>query len=184
MLTFNFNPFPILTTERLILRRITNDDAPQLFELRSNKETMKYVRRPLAVTIDDAIALIKIMDDLIDKNDGINWAITLKDNSALIGNIGYYRTQHEHYRSEIGYMLHHSFEKKGIIHEAMKAAIDYGFNTMKLHSIEGVITPENTASAKVLERCNFIREAFYKENFFFNGEFINTAVYSLLTPNK
>ena len=47
MLEFNFTPFPVIETERLLLRRITNDDVNEVFELRSNPETMKYIPRPL-----------------------------------------------------------------------------------------------------------------------------------------
>ncbi len=49
---------------------------------------------------------------------------------------------------------------------------------MKLHSIEAVIAPENVASAKVLEKCNFIKEGYFKENEFYNGQFLDTVIYS------
>jgi len=61
--------------------------------------------------------------------------------------------------------------------------IDYGFNTLHLHSIEGKINPVNIASAKTLESTGFIREALFKEDFFFNGQFEDTAIYSILNPN-
>jgi ribosomal-protein-alanine N-acetyltransferase len=51
---------------------------------------------------------------------------------------------------------------------------------MKLHSIEAHINPANTASATLLGKTGFTREAYFKEDFFFKGEFINTAIYSLL----
>jgi len=184
MLTLNFNPFPELTTERLFLRRITKDDGAKLFKLRSNKKIMQYIDRPLAVTVDDVLAKIKAMDDLIDKNEGINWAITLKGKLEMIGIIGYYRTQMQHYRSEIGYILHPYYEKQGIMHEAMNAAIQFGFNTMNLHTIEGVVNPANSASIKVLERCGFVREGYFKENYHYNGKFHDSEVYSLLNPKE
>ena len=66
--------------------------------------------------------------------------------------------------------------------EALKAVLHYGFYTMKLHSVEANIDPENATSKKLLERNGFIREAYYKENYFFEGKFIDSAIYSLLTP--
>ena len=65
--------------------------------------------------------------------------------------------------------------------EALLRVIDYGFSTMKLHSIEAHINPENAASGFLLEKSGFTREAYFKEDFFFNGRFIDTAVYSLLS---
>ncbi|PXY46588.1 GNAT family N-acetyltransferase [Flavobacterium hydrophilum] len=180
MLNFNFAPFPIVETDRLILRRITNDDVNEVFELRSNPETMKYIPRPLAKTTEDALEHIAMIEEKIATNNGINWGITLKDNLKVLGIIGYYRLQPENYRAEIGYMLLPEFHGKGIITEAVKRLITYGFNDLKLHSIEAVIDPENFASEKVLQKCNFIKEAHLKESEFYDGKFLDKVIYSLL----
>ena len=68
--------------------------------------------------------------------------------------------------------------------EALLAVINFGFTEMKLHSIEAHINPENTASGSILEKSGFIREAYFKEDFFFGGKFIDTAVYSLLANKQ
>ena len=91
MLEFNFTPFPVIETERLLLRRITNDDVNEVFELRSNPETMKFIPRPLVKDSEDALAHIKMIEDKIVANEGINWGITLKDSPKIIGFIGYFR---------------------------------------------------------------------------------------------
>jgi ribosomal-protein-alanine N-acetyltransferase len=54
---------------------------------------------------------------------------------------------------------------------------------MNLHSIEANINPENIASRKLLEKTGFVREAYFKENYFFNGKFIDSEIYSLLNKN-
>jgi RimJ/RimL family protein N-acetyltransferase len=66
--------------------------------------------------------------------------------------------------------------------EAMIIVIDYGFRAMHLHSIEANVNPDNAASIKLLQRNNFVREAYHKENYYFNGKFLDSAIYSLLTP--
>jgi ribosomal-protein-alanine N-acetyltransferase len=53
---------------------------------------------------------------------------------------------------------------------------------MKLHSIEANVNPNNLSSIKLLERNNFIREGYFKENYFFNGKFSDSAIYSLISP--
>lgn len=180
MLNFNFTPFPVIETERLILRRITNDDANEIFELRSNPETMKYIPRPLVKTTEDALEHVAMIEEKIVTNVGINWGITLKGNSKVFGIIGYYRIQPENYRAEIGYMLLPDFHGKGIISEALKRLIAYGFDDLKLHSIEAVIDPENAASEKVLQKCGFVKEAHLKEAEFYEGKFLDKVIYSLL----
>ena len=180
MLTISFTPFPNLETERLLLRRVVPADVKEIFALRSNPETMKYIPRPLLKTDEDALEHVAMIDSKIDTNEGINWAITLKDNPKLIGIIGHYRIKPEHFRAEIGYMLLPDYHGKGIISEAVKEALRYGFQVMKLHSIEAVIGPENKASAKVLEKNGFVKEAHFKENEYYDGRFWDSVVYSLL----
>ena len=184
MLIVNFNPFPILYTERLILRRILHSDVDDLFLLRADKEIMRYIPRPLATSNEDIIKLIQIIDEGTDNNERINWAITLKNENKLIGTIGYVRMNKEDYRAEVGYLLHAEYQGKGIMQEALASVIDFGFYDMKLHSIEAVIDPDNIASAKLLERNNFVKEAHFKENFFYEGKFLDSIHYGLLTPCK
>ena len=184
MLSINFNPFHNLETERLWLRRVNNNDVKEVLALRSNPETMKYIPRPLLITNEDALAHIAMIDFKIDNNEGINWAITLKGSNKLIGLIGYYKIKVEHYRAEIGYMILPDYNGQGIATEALKAAVIYGFEMMHLHSIEAVIEPNNVASAKVLEKSGFVKEAHFKENEYYKGQFIDSAVYSIVNYKK
>ena len=180
MLTINFSPFPNLETERLFLRRVDSNDLKEIFALRSNPETMKYIPRPLVKTDEDALEHIVMIDSKIDSNEGINWAITLKDNPKLIGVIGHYRIKPENYRAELGYMLLPEYHGQGIVSEAVKEAVKYGFQVMKLNSLEAIIDPDNYASAKVLEKNGFVKEAHLKEYEFFEGRFLDTVIYSIL----
>jgi ribosomal-protein-alanine N-acetyltransferase len=63
--------------------------------------------------------------------------------------------------------------------EAVSAAIAYGFNTMKLHTIEAQVNPNNEASIGLLKKCGFVQEAYFRENFYFNGNFLDTPVFTL-----
>ena len=135
-------------------------------------------------SITEAMDFVNLVNDLLTKNSGITWAMTLKEEpSKLIGTIGLWRLIKEHYRAEIGYTLSPEFWRKGLTKEAILKVLDYGFKELKLHSVEGHISPLNIASAKVLESTGFAREAYFKEDFFFNGKFEDTAIYSLLSRN-
>lgn len=180
MLTLNFNPFPNLESKRLMLRRMDKIDVKEIFAMRSNPEIMKYIPRPLAKNEEEALEHLALIDSGLEKNEAINWAITIRGNSKLVGIIGFYRTKHEDYRSEIGYMLLPEVHGKGIASEAVEIVVEFGFNEMKLHSIEAVIDPENIASEKVLQKNGFIKEGHFKENGFFDGKFIDSVIYSRL----
>jgi ribosomal-protein-alanine N-acetyltransferase len=183
MLDINFTPFPNLETERLYLRRVVKEDVNEIFALRSNKKTMKYIPRPLVKTEEEALAHIAMIDEKIENNEGINWAITLKNDPKLVGLIGHYRIKPEHFRAEIGYMLLPEYHGKGIISEAIKETVKYGFEIMKLHSIEAVIDPENLASEKVLQKSGFLKEAHLKENEYYEGRFLDSVIYSILNKH-
>jgi len=183
MLEINFHPFKNLETERLLLRRVTADDVNEIMELRSNPETMKFIPRPLVTDIEQAMEHFKMIDEKIENNTGINWAITLKGNPKLIGIIGHYRIQLENHRCEIGYMILPQYNGQGIVTEAIKVVLEYGFEELNMHSIEAVIDPDNVASERVLQKNGFVKEAHILENELWNGKFWDTVIYSILKRN-
>lgn len=183
MLYRNFNPFPNLETERLYLRRVVSEDVNEIFALRSNVELMKYIPKPLVQTTEEALTHIAMIDEKIDTHESINWAITLKDNPKLIGIIGHYRIQPEHFRAEIGYMLLAEYHGRGIITEAIKVVLNYGFEIIKLHSIEAIIDPDNFASQRALQKSGFVKEGHLKENEYYDGRFLDTIIYSILNQH-
>jgi len=102
MLETNFSPFPEYKPKRLLLRRMVIADAPGVMAMRSNETVMQYIDRPLTKTIEEAEAWIQIVDDSLNNNNGIAWAITLAaDPNKLIGNISFWRIIKEHHRAEI-----------------------------------------------------------------------------------
>ena len=71
MLNPGFLPFPTLTTDRLLLREMIPADAPGILRLRSDKEVMKYINRPLTRTTEDAEAWIGVVVTALQKAEGI-----------------------------------------------------------------------------------------------------------------
>jgi ribosomal-protein-alanine N-acetyltransferase len=181
MLTLNFTPFPELKTERLLLRKLEVTDAKEMFFLRSNENVLRYIGREPAKTIAEAEEFINKINKAADKNESILWGIVfLNEPSIVIGTICLWNFKEEHYRGEIGYLLHPDHWRKGIMKEAINAVVDYGFTVLGLHSIEALLDPENIGSSSVLESTGFIKEGHLKESFYFNGVFKDEAIYSRL----
>jgi ribosomal-protein-alanine N-acetyltransferase len=145
---------------------------------------MKHICKPLQKSVEETKEMIYKINEMIAFNDGISWAVCLKNNSKMIGSVSFHRIYKDHYRAEIGYMLHSDYWRLGIISEAVDAIINYGFNTLQFHSIEAHIDPTNIGSEKLLQKFNFVKEAYFKENYFFNGSFLDTAVYCLINPSS
>lgn len=182
MLLTPWPPVPVITTERLVMRDMTDDDIPAFFKMRSNEELMRYIDRPLAKTHDDVKQLLDKTAALQLTGEAINWGITLKGDDTLIGTIGYYRIDKENFRPEIGYLLDAPHQRKGIMTEAMKAIIAYGFNEMMAHTIIANIDPANVASRAVSEKLGFVEEAHFRENLYSNGKFLDTVILTLHAP--
>lgn len=171
MLSFNLPVFPVLTTERLVLRELLRSDAEQVFAMRSDPLVMQHVNRPLAKSMEDATALIDLISANYAANDAVQWAITVKEDDTFIGLIGFWRIVKEHHYGELGYMLARDHWGKGYISEAIGAVVPFGFNALGFHRVEAITRPENVASIRALEKNGFVREGNFKENIFWNGTF-------------
>lgn len=180
MLALDFSHFLELTTERLHLRELTDADVHAVFALRSDPETMRYVPRPLAASLGDAADHIALQHNARKANTILTWAITQRNDPAMIGIISLLRIKPEHYRTELGYMLLPAHWGKGYASEAVGAVVRHAFEQLKFHSIEAVVDPANTGSIKALLKNGFVKEGHFRENCLHNGVFLDSAVYSLI----
>lgn len=181
MLTLDFHSFPSLQTERLVLRAHTITDAQALFTLRTHADVKRYINKENPKNILETEARIRLVHEGFSNGSSIAWVIALKEKpNEMIGEMGYYRTDLANYRAEVGYMLHPNFWRKGLVSEALRVVISLGFNEIKLHSISATINPGNNASRQVLLKHGFEKEAYFKEDYYFQGEFLDTEIYGLL----
>lgn len=179
-LKLTFDPFPEIKTERLILCQISKSQAVPLLRLRSENAVMRYIERPRANTLEEVFAFIDAVEEIHAKEEGFTWSICLKEDKTFVGTIGFYRHQKDIFRSELGYAMLPEFWGRGIMSEAIQAVLDFGFNQMGFNSIEADINPANEASAKILLRNGFQKEGYIRESVFWNGEFLDTEMYSML----
>src|SRR6185312_4472211 len=130
------NPsFQNLTTERLFLRELLLQDVEEIFQLRSSDEVNQFIDRPRAVAIDDAVEFISKIQALTQNNGSVMWAITLIGEARLIGTVVYYNIVKEKREAELGYELLPEYQGKGIMTEALRKVIDFGFEELKFKTI-------------------------------------------------
>lgn len=182
MLTIHLPTFPVLATERLVLRELRPSDAEQVFAFRSDPLVMRHVSRPLARSVEEASALIDLITSTVAATDAVQWAMTLKGTDALIGIIGFWRMQKEHHLAELGYSLQRAHWGQGLMTEAIGAVVDFGFKTLGFHKVEAITRPGNAGSIRALEKNGFTREAHFKENIFWNGAFHDSVHFGRLAP--
>jgi ribosomal-protein-alanine N-acetyltransferase len=180
VLDLDFKPFPELATPRLRLRAIEPGDAGALFALRSDPRVMRYIGRPLARTLEDAEKLVRVMQENFEAKTGIAWAVTVHGRNELVGTVGFWRIDAENHHGDLGYLLSPDLWGRGLMREAAGTVVACGFERLRFHRIEACVDPANAASIRVLESLGFSREAYHRENFCFEGRFLDTLVYARL----
>ena len=174
------NLHKVLETERFVLNKMELSDINEIFLLRSLPEVMKYLGRDPLTTLDQAKKYILRNTSMIEKGEGVDWAIRYKGKPELIGKIGFFELQPSKNRAEVGYSLLPEHHRQGVISECMQRVLDYGFQEIKWHTICAEIDPFNTGSKAVLEKAKFRKEAHFTEDYFYKGIYTDSAIYSLL----
>jgi len=157
MATFDFSSFPVLRTDRLMLRKLQKTDTRGFYLMRNDPEVSKYIDRPNYKDLFEASESIDKLNHGIEHNQWIFWAVSDTEGQFL-GTICIWNLNEDDMVGDIGFELAQEHQKKGYMKEAMEAVILYGFKVMKLKGIWGFARPENTSSVKLLELFDFVKE--------------------------
>jgi ribosomal-protein-alanine N-acetyltransferase len=179
---FDFTAFPILETERLMLREIIPGDADALFRIRGDYEVTKYNIGAAYYSVDQANDLIAGMAQAYREEKEIRWGITLKDQptNGVVGMIGYNYWIRRDARASVGYDLARAFWGQGIMTEALDAVVAFGFRRMGLNRIEADADARNPASARVLKKAGFRQEGLQQEQFYEDSSYNDLVLFALL----
>jgi ribosomal-protein-alanine N-acetyltransferase len=169
-----------LKTQRLLLKKLSPEDFIDLFENYPDAEAKKL----LGLSCDEELVKEK------EKSKGgyvtydrsiCAFLLVSKDSGETIGRCGYHNWYHQHRRAEIGYVLMKEENKrKGYMSEALKAILDYGFNTMDLNRVEACIGPANTASQSLVKKYGFVQEGYLRQHFVRTDVAEDSLIFSLL----
>jgi ribosomal-protein-alanine N-acetyltransferase len=181
MLPNPFEPFPRMETARLVLRAPTLDDEDAMFRVASDPLVLKYLGRA-PPTREQTRAKITAVLEAIRHGVSIVWILTDRATGGHVGSACLWHWDEPCFRAEVGYDLAPALWGRGLVTEAMTAILRFGWERMKLHSLEAQIHPENQGSIRVVEKLGFVKEAHFRENHFNGVSFEDTVVYSRLAP--
>jgi [ribosomal protein S5]-alanine N-acetyltransferase len=159
MMQLSFSPFPVLQTERLILRQLLDSDATAIAMLRSDPNVNLFLDRAASGSVEDAAAFIKKINNAIAAQESLYWVICFKEDEQLAGTICLWNIVQETDTAETGYELLPAFWGKGVMQEALEAVLRYVFEQMKLQTITAFSRHDNIKSIQLLERNNFLADA-------------------------
>ena len=170
---------PKLETERLILRKIQEDDAEDVFGYAKNPEVAKYTTWEAHKSLKDTKIYINWVIGRYKNDETGDWVIQLKETGKIIGSLGFAQLDLHNSCGSIGYALGKEYWGRGIATEAVKRLIQFGFEEMELNRIDAVHIPENEASGKVMQKSGMKYEGLIRQKLFAKGIFWDVKQYSI-----
>ncbi len=168
-----------ITTTRLILRRYTPDDAPDILAFASHPSVTR-IALDFKVTAEGVREYIQRQNSYqpFEKGKCFDLAIELKKERKVIGLLGFIHREHQ--RAEIGYALGVGYRGQGLMTEAAEALVAYAFDTLGLHKVEADTSSANPGSWRIMERLGMRREGCLREAEFSDGAWTDKLIYGIL----
>lgn len=142
-----FARFPVLKNERITMREIMRDEVSDIIEISF------YDSKPAKDFAEAKEMLERITNDYMSGNT-VHWGIIENVSGKITGTCGYYRG-FENDTGEIGCVLLTESRGKGLMTDALKLAINFGFDKLKLLKIKAITSPSNIKAIALLERTCF-----------------------------
>lgn len=172
--------FPVLTTERLVLRAPADHDLEAVFEMESDPVAMRYWSRPPMREIAEARASLERAKGFFAAGTGLRWSITRPADDRMLGHLSLFDFREQSAVAEIGYGLARRHWGQGFMREALTAVLDHAFGPLGLRRLEADIDPRNAASVRALERMGFAREGLLRERWQVGDEISDSVLMGLL----
>ena len=171
-----------LTTDRLLLRPFTRDDLDYTVDLVEREDVVRYLPWSRMDREEAALLLERRMAStaLRVPGDALILAVEHRDTSTMVGDVMLRWDQELYKQAEIGYVFHPVGQGYGFATEAARAMLAYGFDQVGFHRIYAQCDTRHLASARVMERLGMRREAHFRENEWFKGEWGSLLIYAIL----
>lgn len=178
----DFNEFPVLESENLILKKIEASNLEELYTIYSNEKVFKYCGIIPKKNIKIISNMITHFERDYNKKDRIKWGIFLKNESnILVGIIEAMDFKPKIDMVTVGYFLSEPYWGKGVASEALRILIKFLFEKVNINRIQAEVMPENEASKKVLLKNGFIKEGLLRQATLWSGKgIVDLEIYSIL----
>ncbi len=158
-----FRPFPELSTERLILRKVQRIDAADLYEYCRSPISAKFADWNVHESLSVTKQYISWLLASVRKGEYMTWVIELKETGEVIGTCSFTNMDKDFRVAEIGYGIKSTAWGKGYASEAVEAVMNYGFCVIGLVRIFARIMKENSRSIHLASRVGMECEGFMKK---------------------
>lgn len=175
-----FAPFPVLATERLVLGPLQIEDGPANFSFKFDVEVVRRYGQEPHRSVEETRAWLEKRIDEFARRVSIMWAITLKGDSSVCGEMCRFNFDASFRTAEVGYELHRSPWGKGFAAEGLSALPGFGFDGMNLHRIEACSLAGNEPSSRLRVKLGFLLEGRLRQHHSYRGHFEDPLYFGLL----
>lgn len=176
--------FPVIETDRFVLRQLTEADIPKVFELQTDPRVSKFLSARKIKTQQDVIKYIAERKLFFEKKWGITWVFAAKETSEFLGLISYNAIDVTNHRAEVSGELHPNYWRGRMAQEGLISVVRFGFENLNLHSITAKTSPENRSTIAILKSLGFQKEGHLVDRLFNGTTYEDQYLYSLIKGNK
>ena len=176
-------PVPSIETDRLLLRRFTDDDLENVFKGLSHPDVIRHYGVSFK-TLEATKEQMAWFAGHEKNGTGIWWAVCDRSTGEFLGSGGLCDLSREHGKAEVGYWLLPEHWGRGYMKEGMKAILDHAFDVLELHRIEGFVENENKNCKRALDKIGFVYEGTMRDCEVKDGAYISVDFYSKLKGER
>lgn len=149
-------PQPDLNSDRIILTALRERDQVAIFQLHSDPEVQRYLSRKEPSNQQESLAFIRKIQDGVNRRAWCYWGLRLQeDPEHLIGTICLWQFNTEQTEAELGYDLLPTFQKRGLMQEAVETILRFAKDQLHLEKVAATVNTANQSSIRLLVRNNF-----------------------------
>ena len=175
-----FSNLPVLQTERLLLRPMTDADLCDVNEYMCREEVSRYLRWTPHLNLRETKGYLEFLQKRYRKGLHADWGIVLKENGKVIGNCGFTSVDITNECCELGYVLSPDYWGKGYMDEALSAVLDVTFRKLEANRAVLQILEGNEASVRFAVRNGFRFEGREVDALMVKGSYRTLLRYAML----
>lgn len=169
-----------LMTARLVLRPLRPEDANDIFHYAHDPEVTRYTTWDAHRTVEDSRTFIEQTIAGYQRGKNAELAMELKTEKKVIGTCGLIAVSADHCRGEVAFAMAKEHWGGGLMAEALKATLAFGFGALQLNRIWAKVDPDNINTIRLLRRASWQFEGALRQDVKVRGMFRDVNLYSLL----
>lgn len=176
-----FREPPVLSAERIFLRKMRKTDSYDMFEYSKRQDVTKYLLWEPHRDESYTYKYLTYVQSRYRSGDFFDWSVIYRENNKMIGTCGFTRINTDSNSAEIGYVLNPDYWGRGIAAEAVRRVMRFGFDELSLHRIEAKYMIDNIQSRRVMEKVGMTYEGVNRDSMFVRGNYVSVGVCAILS---